>query len=111
MGHGKNDELIPYHHTNTIVDTVKQKKPELNPKKFLIDGVGHNDVNIQFLGLRIFMQYQEDLQSSFSEHSSSINIDSMVSYLDNPPQFDLVANKVQNFKSKPMRKSKKKDRV
>jgi len=104
--HGKNDELIPYAHTNTIVQTVKNKKPELNPKKFLIDGVGHNDVNIQFIGLRIFMQYQEELQPSFSEESGGINIDNIVPYLDNPPQFDIITNKVQNFGHKPAKKSR-----
>jgi len=106
--HGKNDELIPYAHTNTIVDTIKAKKPHLHPKKFLMDGVGHNDVNIQFIGLRIFMQYQDELQPSFSNDSSCIDLSALVTYLDNPPQFDIVTNKVQNFNPKP-KKSKRKN--
>eukprot|EP00483_Globobulimina_turgida_P012368 UN12391 len=99
--HGKNDELIPYNHSNTIVNVIHQKKPHLKAKKFLIDGVGHNDVNIQFIGLRIFMQYQNELQSSFQEESLSMNIDKLVRYLDNPPQFDVMSNHVQNFNAFP----------
>lgn len=66
--------------------------------------MGHNDVNIQFIGLRIFMQYQEELQPSFSKESGGIDISSIVSYLDNPPQFDIITNKVQNFGNKPLKK-------
>ena len=70
-------------------------------KKFLMDGVGHNDVNIQFIGLRIFMQYQEELQSS---NTSSVNIDCMTTYLENPPHFDMLTNKIQNFGDSVLRK-------
>ena len=64
--------------------------------------MGHNDVNIQFIGLRIFMQYQRDLQAETSDPDDDsieehIDIDDMVSYLDNPPQFDMVMRRVQNF--------------
>ena len=43
------------------------------------------------------MQYQEELQPSFSDEGEGINIDTIVPYLDNPPQFDLITNKVQSF--------------
>ena len=66
-----------------------------------MDGVGHNDVNIQFIGLRIFMQYQEELQSS---NTSSVNIDCMTTYLENPPHFDMLTNKIQNFGDSMLRK-------
>ena len=78
--------------------------PDIKTKKFLIDGVGHNDVNIQFIGLRIFMQYQRDLQAETSDPDvddesieAHIDIDDMVQYLDNPPQFDVAMRRVQNF--------------
>eukprot|EP01083_Nonionella_stella_P228811 810594_1 len=46
------------------------------------------------------MQYQDELQSSFNDELSETymnNIDDIVPYLDNPPQFDVITNKVQNF--------------
>ena len=52
------------------------------------------------------MQYHEELQPSFSEEEGEgINIDSIVPYLDNPPQFDLITNKVQSFGHKSSKKS------
>lgn len=51
------------------------------------------------------MQYQEELQPSFSDDSKGmIDIESIVPYLDNPPQFDIITNKVQNFGYKPPKK-------
>ena len=48
------------------------------------------------------MQYQEELQPSFSgADNGGINVDAIVPYLDNPPQFDIITNKVQNFGHKP----------
>ena len=51
------------------------------------------------------MQYQEELQPSFSDKGEKgIDIDAIVPYLDNPPQFDIITNKVQNFGHKPTKK-------
>eukprot|EP01083_Nonionella_stella_P037056 101042_1 len=103
--HGKKDTVIPYSHSNTIVNRVRNKKPELEATKFLIEGGGHNDLSIQFIGLRIFMQYQEELQPYVSVNSK-IDIDALVSYLDCPPQFDVVSNKVQNYSTCVAKKGK-----
>eukprot|EP01084_Bolivina_argentea_P240875 404518_1 len=104
--HGKNDELIPYVHTNTLVDIVKKQKPNLKAIKFLIDGVGHNDVNIQFVGLRIFMQYQDEFLCNKQAETCMINIEDIVSYLNNPPQFDVITNKVVNDRNSSYRSDK-----